>query len=145
MTRGLPSPDQLMHSAANMLETGSSAYAAYRAAIMEVLEVPLSSGFASGIHSSDIADPTSSVALASSRLFWANKLAEVEAQAVEAHAAAKNLLTMMSLFKLLAVDAKEMALGRCSDPLCDVESVAKGLCYRHWKAARRATLKEGVS
>jgi hypothetical protein len=124
-----------------MLSEAAGQWAPFAEAVDEVLEVPISSGFASGIHGSDVSDPTSSAALASSRLYWSTKKSDVEAQAVEVHAAVKVLLAMMSARPVLQVDPQMKRLARCSDPVCEELAVAKGLCGRHWKAARRATLK----
>lgn len=141
-TRAQPTPKQLMASAQRMLADATSHWDDFHDAISEVLEVPMASGFGANGHSSDISDPTSSVALASGRLYWSTKLSDAEAQAIEAHAHVKALLAIMSARPVMAVDPKMKRLSRCSDAVCEELAVAKGMCATHWRAARRAELKE---
>ena len=137
-----PTVPQLLSSAQRMLAEAASHWAGFHDSISEVLEVPISSGWAAGTRSSDISDPTGSTALASGRLYWSTKLSDAEAQAIEAHAHVKALLALMCARPVQAIDPKLKRLARCSDPVCEELVVAKGMCGTHWKAARRAELKE---
>lgn len=137
-----PTPKQLMHSAQRMLADAASHWDDFHASITEVLEVPLGGGFGTGGHSSDVSDPTSSVALGSGRLYWSQKVADAEAQAMESFRHAKALLAIMSARPVMAVDPKLKALSRCAEPLCFELIVADGRCKPHYDAKRNAERKE---
>lgn len=134
--RATPTPQQMIRATQRMLADAASHWDAFNSAIAEVLEVPISSGFGANGHSSDVSDPTSSVALASGRLYWSQKLADATAQAEIAHAHAKALLAIMSARPVAAVDPKMKRLWRCCEPLCEELVVAEGRCKPHYDAAR---------
>jgi len=131
-----PTAPQLMASAQRMLADAAAHWNDFSSAIEEVLEVPMPSGFGTGGHSSDVSDPTSNVALASGRLYWSTKLADANAQAIEAHAHVKALLAIMAARPVMAVDPKMKRLWRCCEPLCEELSVSEGRCKPHYDAAR---------
>ncbi len=75
-----PTVPQLLVSAQRMLAEAASLWGGFHDSIAEVLEIPISSGWAAGTRSSDISDPTSATALASGRLYWSTKLSDAEVQ-----------------------------------------------------------------
>ena len=145
MTKAQPTPKQLMHSTQRMLADAAAHWDDFYAAIDEVLEVPISSGFGATGHSSDISDPTGTIALASGRLYWSQKLVDAQQRATEAHAHAKALLALMSARPVQAVDPGLKRLARCCEPLCEELTVADGRCRPHYDANRYATKRAGTS
>jgi hypothetical protein len=139
MTRRPPTTTQLLANTARMLNDAATHWTRYEETILEVLEVPLTSGLAGGgSHTSDISDPTATIALGTARLHWATRLADAQTEALELHTQAKHLLALMSSKPQQAVDPQAKRLARCSDPVCEELAVKTGLCQAHYMAARRA-------
>lgn len=47
-------------------------------------------------------------------------------------------LVLRQHYTIAAQVESDLAKIRCSDPVCTANAVAKGLCYRHYRADRRA-------
>jgi hypothetical protein len=136
MTKPMPTPVQLLRRVAQMASDAADNHPNFHMAVSEVLDVPISSGWAAGTRGSDISDPTPNAALATNRLYWSTKLSDTEAAIIELHAHAKAVLAMMSSVPVAAVDPKLKRLARCCEPLCEELIVADGRCKPHYDAKR---------
>jgi hypothetical protein len=138
----VPQTPDLLRAAASMLLSAADAYPLYHAAMMEVIAVPLPSGWASSGRGSDISDPTANTAIAKARLMFAEKLAETDAAALEVHGGVKNLIRGMTAPAMFKISPQLKALGRCCDCDGDVLADKDGRCSKHYQAHRRAKLRE---